>query len=213
MQPDSCSFCRWVIELAHLDRLQRYERIQISFKSGHWGIGKLPCGCVCDSALQSAIIKSSTESDCATVWIWDSHTAGTKWDSDWRCWELNIMTFSREPAVIRNGTIVVLRRPSSRYCHLSSFATAGAAESHSYGAVNDSWWVCKECSVSSFSKLLHNREGKIDQWGLERVFVLPGYEEELKGEGEFSLWAERSHPASLVSALHDPDTPQLSPSG
>lgn len=25
------------------------------------GGGKLPCGCVCDSALQSAIIKSSTE--------------------------------------------------------------------------------------------------------------------------------------------------------
>lgn len=48
------------------------------------------------------------------------------------------MAFSRQPPVIRKGTSVAPRGPSSRYCHLSSFAAAGAAESHSYGAGNES---------------------------------------------------------------------------
>lgn len=86
-----------------------------------------------------------------------------------RFWELNTMPFFREPPVIRYCTLAALRGPSSCCCHISLFATAGPAESHSYGTGNESWWVCKEGSMSSFSKLLHNREKKIDHWGPERV--------------------------------------------
>lgn len=108
---------------------EEYRHLSNQSTGGGRKVGKLPRGSVCDSSLQSTIIKSSTER--VSVLLSGSRTVTLQAQSGTQisgCWEFKIIPFSREPPVIRDCTIVPPRGPSSCYCHFSSFATAGPAE-------------------------------------------------------------------------------------
>lgn len=130
----------------------------------------------------------------------------------------NVMPFSRQPLVIRllyppaqcTEGILLLLLPSL----IISSCRPSCKQRRSYSVSNDLGWVCKRGSVSSFSTVFLNGKvmGKeeIGHWGLERAFVLPGYEElsigervKVKSEGEFSL---------RVSITAQPPLPAFRPS-
>lgn len=108
---------------------------------GGGGAESGPHGSVFDSSLQSTIIKSSTEREGATALLAGSRTVTPRPQSGTqisRFGGLDVMPVHREPPVIRWRSRAALRGPSPRRHHLSSFAAAGAAESHGCGAGNES---------------------------------------------------------------------------
>lgn len=71
--------------------------------------------------------------------------------------------------------------------------------------------------MSSFSKLFHNRERKIDYWGRERVLFCQDTWKKIRGRE--LRWSQRESSACglsfttrPLSALRDPDIPQSPPS-
>lgn len=146
MRPRSRSFCGWIIEWGHRDGpLDGYKDLP-NESTGGGGVGgaeSRPHGSVCDSSLQSTIIKSSTEREGATALLAGSRTVTPRPQSGTqisRFGALDMTPVHREPPVIRWRSRAALRGPSSRRRRLSSRAAAGAAESHGYGAANESWW-------------------------------------------------------------------------